>query len=76
MRAEGDVFLRTPTRDVDCGEFVYDVATGVAELTARPGQLVTIHTRGTAMPWRLQRAIWDIHKDTLTAVQVAGADSD
>lgn len=76
LRAEGDVFLRTPTRDVDCGEFVYDVSTGIAELIARPGQLVTIHTRGTAMPWRLQRAIWDIHKDTLTAVQVAGADSD
>jgi len=67
VRAEGEVFLRTPTRDVDCDVFDYDVAGGLAELGARPGHLVTIHTRGTPQPVTLRGAVWNLVTDEITA---------
>ena len=67
VRAEGTVFLRTPTRDVDCDFFDYDVAAGLATLGADPGHLVTIHTRGAAQPVTLRGAIWNLVTDEITA---------
>ena len=67
VRAEGEVFLRTPTRDVDCDLFDYAVAAGLAELGAYPGRLVTIHTRGTPQPVTLRGAVWNLVTDEITA---------
>lgn len=66
-RAEGEVFLRTPTRDVDCDLFDYDVARGLAVLGANPGHLVTIYTRGTPQPITLRGAVWNLVTDEITA---------
>jgi hypothetical protein len=70
LEATGEVFLRTPRRDVDCDELVYDPITGVARLRARPGRLVTIFARDRPEPLRLREAEWDLTTD---AVSVTGA---
>jgi lipopolysaccharide export system protein LptA len=75
LRAEGDVFVRTPTRDVECDELEYDVDAGIAQLAARPGRLLTVYTRATPQSVRMQRAEWDLKRDTLTVVRGSGAGS-
>ncbi len=67
VRAAGEVFLRTPTRDVDCDLFDYDVRTGMARIEANPDQLVTIFTRGAAQPITLRGARWNLVTDVITA---------
>ena len=72
VRAKGEVFLRTPTRDVECDLFDYDVAGGRATLEAKPDRLVTIHTRGTPRPITLRSAEWNLRTDELTARSGSG----
>ncbi len=72
LRGEGAIFLRTPERDVDCDVFLYDVAEGTAELSAAPGRFVTVYTRGQPEPVRLQRAAWDLTRDTVQATRGTG----
>ena len=72
IHARGGVFLRTPQRDVECGSLSYDVLSGLAELTARPGGTATIYTRGNPVPTRVQRAVWDMKRDTLKALRGSG----
>jgi hypothetical protein len=72
LRAEGKVFLHTPQRDVDCDLFDYDVARGVAELSARPGSTVTVMTAGAPQPVRIERAMWDLTRDELTVLRGTG----
>ena len=67
VRAAGEVFLRTPTRDVDCDLFDYDVRTGMARIEANPGQLVTIYTRDAPQPITLRGARWNLVTDVITA---------
>ena len=67
VRAAGEVFLRTPTRDVDCDLFDYDVRTGMARIEANPGQLVTIFTRGAPQPITLRGARWNMATDVISA---------
>ncbi len=67
VRAAGEVFLRTPTRDVDCDLFDYDVRAGMARIEANPDQLVTIITRGTPQPITLRGARWNLVTDVITA---------
>jgi len=67
VRAAGEVFLRTPTRDVECDLFDYDVPSGRALLDSNPGHLVTIHTRGTPRPITMRYAEWNLRTDELTA---------
>ena len=67
VRAAGEVFLRTPTRDIDCDLFDYDVRTGMARIEANPGQLVTIFTRGAPQPITLRGARWNLTTDVITA---------
>ncbi len=67
VRAAGEVFLRTPTRDIDCDLFDYDVRTGVARIEANPDQLVTIFTRGEPQPVTLRGASWNLVTDVITA---------
>ena len=61
------MFLRTPTRDVDCDLFDYDVRTGMARIEANPDQLVTIFTRGAPQPITLRAARWNLVTDVITA---------
>ena len=66
VRAAGEVFLRTPTRDIDCDLFDYDVRTGMARIEANPGQFVTIFTRGAPQPITLRAARWNLVTDVIT----------
>lgn len=72
VRAAGEVFLRTPERDVDCEELDYDVAAGRARLRAAPGDFVTVYTRGQPEPLRLAAAEWDLRTDTVTVLGASG----
>jgi len=72
VRAAGKVFLRTPTRDVDCDLLDYDLRTGIARIEANPGSLVTIFTRGAPQPITLRSARWNLVTDVITASAGAG----
>lgn len=59
----GRVFIRTPEVDVECETFDYDLATGVAQLSARAGRMVSVLQRGPRaqpVPVLAERAIWDL----------------
>ena len=72
VRAQGEVFLRTPTRDVDCDLFDYDVTSGRAALESNPDHVVTIHTRGTSQTITMRYAEWNLRTDELTARSGSG----
>jgi len=72
VRAQGEVFVRTPTRDVDCDLFDYDVTSGRAALDSNPGHMVTIFTRGTPQPITMRYAEWNLRTDELTARSGSG----
>ncbi len=73
IRAIGGVYLDTDTRRVDCHELDYNVATGVAQILGRERRRATILTEGVIQPFRAQRIIWDVRRDTLRIDQATGA---
>ena len=73
VRANGLVFLRTTTRDVQCDEFDYDVRSGLARLKATPGRRISIHNRGAVQPFHAEEIVWDMTNDRLTIVRAAGS---
>lgn len=60
VKGIGRVFIRTPEQDIECGEFDYSVATGMATLTAEAGRTVTIAIKGQPAPIRAQQVTWDL----------------
>ncbi|MCA9291097.1 MAG: hypothetical protein KDA25_08210, partial [Phycisphaerales bacterium] len=73
IAATGDVFFRTPTRDVDCDRFAYDVVAAIAEIHGRPGRPALIHTRGEAAPQSAVSAVWEMNTDTVRITGGAGS---
>lgn len=60
VRGIGRCFIRTPSYDVECEEFDYNVVTQIAELRARPGRLVTVLPKGQGTPLRAAAMTWDL----------------
>ena len=73
LRGAGNVFIRTPEQDIECGEFDYSVATGVATLSAAEGRTVTISVKGQPAPIRAQQVVWDLRNGRLQVSKVSGA---
>ncbi len=73
VRANGLVFLRTTTRDVQCDEFDYDVRSGLARLKATPGGRISVHNRGAVQPFHAEEVLWDMTNDRITIIRAAGA---
>ena len=73
----GGLSIRTPERDVACDEFDYNPLTGIAEISAAPGRMVSILTTGSARPFKAARAQWDMTpgSEKVTILRGGGAAS-
>jgi len=70
---EGAVFVRTPRRDLTCDHFDYNLATGIAVLSASPGRApVSILTEGVTQPVTAERVVWNLRDDTVTISRAGG----
>jgi hypothetical protein len=67
------VNVRTPTRDVTCGAFDYNLLTYIAEISGSPRQRASVLTRGTARPVRAQHVVWNMKRDTIVITKGSGA---
>lgn len=72
VRGFGRVFARGDGRDVECDAFEYDVASGVATLTARPGRSVSVLTRGTPGPVRAAAVKWNLQTGRIEVIDGRG----
>ncbi len=72
IHAQGNVYVDSPKRDVDCDEFDYDYVTGIAQLNASPGRSVTVVTAGNAHPVQARSFLWNTIDDTVTVRNVSG----
>jgi hypothetical protein len=73
LRGSGAVFIVSPTRDIDCAEFDYVNATGIANLIGPPDGSVAVISKGVATPLRARRVIWNMKTNTVTATDISGA---
>lgn len=62
VRGTGDVFIRTPTQDLECGEFDYSVQSGIATLRGREGRPVTVVLANNPTPLQAQEIAWDMRE--------------
>jgi hypothetical protein len=71
---EGGVHIVTPTRDVRCDAFDYNLLTRFAEISARPGRLTSVLSRPTGHSFQAERAQWNMAEDTIIILrgQAAG----
>jgi hypothetical protein len=69
IRAKRDVFIKTPTREIDCNDLDYDLVTGLARL----GGGVSIVSGSSRRPYTAEAVVWDVIKDS---VRVQGARGD
>ena len=60
IQAEGNVYVSTTTRRVDCDLFDYNLDTGLAKLSALQGRTVAIVTEGTPYPVRASSILWNM----------------
>lgn len=65
VAASGGVAIITPTRDVRCDSFDYNLLTNLAEISAVEGQRVSVLTRGNARPIQAQHVLWYMAEDTI-----------
>jgi hypothetical protein len=72
LRAEQRVYIKTPTREIECGRFMFDADRQVAEIAAGAGGFASILTTGTGQTQRVERAIWDLAADAITIEQGSG----
>lgn len=72
VRGFGRVFARGDDRDVECDAFEYDVESGVATLTARPGRSVSVMTRGTPGPVRASAVKWNLQTGRIEVIDGRG----
>ncbi len=68
----GGVIVRTPERDIDCDEFIYDADTQLAQIIGRPDRPAVIMTRGGIEPVRVVRAVWNLRNDVVTVESGVG----
>lgn len=73
LRGNGGIYLRSPTREVDCEDFEYNYTTGIAEMNALPGRTVMMKTAGNPNPLRAARVVWNILEDKISATNVRGS---
>jgi hypothetical protein len=73
IHAQGNVYVDSPTRDVDCDDFDYDYATGIARLAAAEGRVVTLITANNPHPVQAKLFIWNTIEDTVQAQKVSGS---
>ena len=66
LYASGSLFVRTPQHDVACDTFDYDLSTGMALVSARPGRTVSVLSKDSGRPLRAQSVLWDMRKDSIT----------
>jgi hypothetical protein len=72
----GRVFVRTPEVDVECDAFDYDLATGIAQVTARPGRMIKVLQRGARaqpVPVQAESAVWDLQNGRIRIVGASGS---
>ena len=69
---EGPEATRGDGRDVECDAFEYDVASGLATLTARPGRSVSVLTRGTPGPVRASAVKWNLRTGRIEVIDGRG----
>jgi len=72
LSGHGNVFVDTPTREVECDHFDYDRTTGMAEVSATANRQVVVHTTGTAQPIRAEHVTWNMIEDTMTIERASG----
>jgi hypothetical protein len=73
IHAQGNVYVDSPTRDVDCDDFDFDYATGIAKLAAAEGRVVTVMTANNPHPVQAKLFTWNTIEDTLQAQKVSGS---
>jgi hypothetical protein len=72
----GRVFVRTPEVDVECDTFDYDLATGIAQVSARPGRMIKVLQRGNRAqptPVQAESAVWDLQNGRIRIVGASGS---
>ena len=72
VRGVGAIFIRTPTRDVSCHTFEYNLATNLAHATAAPGGRVIIKTRNQPNPVYADRIDWNMVTDRIEVRRGSG----
>ncbi|MAB82485.1 MAG: hypothetical protein CMJ24_03495 [Phycisphaerae bacterium] len=72
LMAEGQVYIATPRRRVDCDLFDYDVGTGLAKVSAAEGRTVSIVTEGSPTPVRAGGVLWNMDP-TIDTITITGA---
>jgi hypothetical protein len=65
VKGTGNVFIRTPGQDLECGEFDYSVQSGIATLKASEGRAVTVVFANKPTPLQAQEIEWDLRAGTL-----------
>ncbi len=69
ITGKGAVIIRSTAYDyVECEEFMYDPATGIAELAAKPGKTVAVLAKDAPRPFHAERIRWDMNADTMRIV--------
>ncbi|MCZ6836697.1 MAG: hypothetical protein O7G85_13045 [Planctomycetota bacterium] len=72
VSGKGGLFVQTPTRDVMCHEFDYNLITKMASAKAAPRGRVSIKTRGEANPVYADRIDWNMVTDRIEVIQGGG----
>ena len=65
VKGTGNVFIRTPGQDLECGEFDYSVQSGIATLKAAEGRAVTVVFANQPTPLQAAEIEWDLRAGTL-----------
>ncbi|MCA9297321.1 MAG: hypothetical protein KC983_12410, partial [Phycisphaerales bacterium] len=68
----GRLFIRTPTREVECDRFDYNRYTELARIEADPGRTVTVKDRQSARPVNAQVVLWNLRDDSITIERAGG----
>ena len=75
IEAQGNVYIETDARSVECDIFDYNVQTGFAALEAIPHRTVAIRTTENPYPVRATKFIWNMDPviDTITILGLKGS---
>ncbi len=69
---QGAIFIRTPTREVLCDRFEYNLITEIAEMRAKGSGRVTIKTIGSSDLTQAGLVYWDMARDSITIERATG----
>jgi hypothetical protein len=61
---------------VECDTFDYDLATGIAQVAARPGRMIKVLQRGNRAqptPVQAESAVWDLQNGRIRIVGASGS---